>query len=470
MSFTTVPFNICGATYESSSRPLSTQSTMGFFQLYNENGKDPYTMHSFYGRELLTDAVQGDERGYNRMNEVLYRVCGTKLYEVSSAGVHTEKGSVSGSGRCILTNDGDNLVIVSDAVYIYTKSTNTFVINTNVNLTNVLSATFLNSKIIYTTSELSFVAAAEDPFDVEGVESVGADSSPDKMVRDYAFNQTLYRFGIRTCEPWYDAGTGTPPIFRYEGQQFSIGLKAIHSLAQTDNALYWLGDDNIIYRVSGSTREPVSDDGLANAIENMEDSTDAIGNTFTFQGQNFYMITFVSGNRTFVINEKLGVNGIFELSTGINEQYYSGTSIIDAYGKNYVLSRDSVSILNKNKYTQLDDLMVRRRITKAITSDVLGVKGKNMKMSRLEIIMEQGEGLITGQGEVPKMMIETSIDGGRSYAHSAWIDLGRLGENTLRVELFNILFGQSFVFRLTITDPVPVSIYSAAIDLKLAGK
>lgn len=57
------------------------------------------------------------------------------------------------------------------------------------------------------------------PFDVSGLDAIGAESSPDKLVRDYVFNQTDYRFGVRTLEPWYNSGVGSPPIDRIDGAQ-----------------------------------------------------------------------------------------------------------------------------------------------------------------------------------------------------------------------------------------------------------
>ena len=57
-------------------------------------------------------------------------------------------------------------------------------------------------------------------------------------------------------------------------------------------------------------------------------------------------------------------------------------------------------------------------------------------MSRLELIMESGTGTITGQGENPRVMIEPSYDGGRTFESGSWARIGRLGEHILKVEFF----------------------------------
>jgi hypothetical protein len=192
---------------------------------------------------------------------------------------------------------------------------------------------------------------------------------------------------------------------------------------------------------------------------------DAFGYSFTLQGQDFYLITFPSENRTFVVNESLGVNGWFELRSYENESY-SGTSLVEIYSKLFIADGGDLLTLELNEYTQNTNTMIRERITGAITPDNLGLSFDSMVMSKLTIYMEQGVGLISGQGDNPQIRVETSIDGGRSYAHSAFVYTGRLGDNTLLVELDQMLQGKSFVFKLTMSDPVPLTITGAKLKVK----
>ena len=84
--------------------------------------------------------------------------------------------------------------------------------------------------------------------------------------------------------------------------------------------------------------------------------------------------------------------------------------------------------------------------------------------------MEMGTGLITGQGEDPKIMIEASYDGGKSWDTGTWMRVGRLGETNIRAEWFNMKSFYDLIIRITTSDPVAYNIYSGAIDLKLAGR
>tara|TARA_R110000796_G_scaffold29721_2_gene79943 strand:- start:957 stop:1232 length:276 start_codon:yes stop_codon:yes gene_type:complete len=91
-------------------------------------------------------------------------------------------------------------------------------------------------------------------------------------------------------------------------------------------------------------------------------------------------------------------------------------------------------------------------------------------MSSVTISMETGVGLIAGQGDNPRIMVEASYDGGRTWAAGAWPRVGRLGEFVLKVKWDKMKTFYDCMLRLSSTDPVNYSVYSANIDLKLAGK
>ena len=84
--------------------------------------------------------------------------------------------------------------------------------------------------------------------------------------------------------------------------------------------------------------------------------------------------------------------------------------------------------------------------------------------------METGVGLIVGQGDNPRIIVEASYDGGRTWAAGAWPKVGRLGEFVLKVKWDNMKTFYDCMLRISSTDPVNYSVYSANIDLKLAGR
>ena len=236
--------------------------------------------------------------------------------------------------------------------------------------------------------------------------------------------------------------------------------------------MYWLGDDRQVYQASSGGSRNISSVAISNAIENYDIIDDAIGFTFTLQGQNFYALTFPAANKTWCVNESLEKNGWFELSSGTDGGKYNATSLTFVYGKNILADELNGNLyeLDVNTFDNNGAVQQKVRVTNSINGDLLQSKGKRLQMSRFELIMETGVGLITGQGENPRVQIESSIDGGKSFKHEGWARVGRLGETNLLVEWFSLKTFYDLMIRITVTDPVPIFIYSAAIDLRLAGK
>ncbi len=193
----------------------------------------------------------------------------------------------------------------------------------------------------------------------------------------------------------------------------------------------------------------------------------------TFEGQNFYSITFPTDNRTFILSEKLGVNGWFEISSGIQDGRYQGSSFISAYGKTFVADETNGNIyeLDLDTYTNNDEILQRTRVTQTIDAKSIGGSRRDrLQMSTMNIEMETGTGILNGQGSDPQIMIEFSDDGGFTWSAGDWADTGQLGETILLVNFDNLDSFYSRMFRLSTSDPVNYSIYAASIDLRLAGK
>jgi len=474
MAFQTVPVNVTGPTYQSRSKPLSSQQTKNWYQQFNEAGKDTYVLMPFPGLKTLGNA-EGEDRGFHRMAEILYQIKGTSLYEIDKLGVHTLRGSIPSTERCIIADDGINMFIVvpGQKVWQYTTDTNLVTEVTDVNITGALSVDFFNNQFIYTFADFSTISNVGNGAVASGLNIVGEETLPDAMVRDFVFEEIIYRCGVRSIVGWYNSGVGAPPIDKLQGRIFNVGLSAPHSIAKTDEAFYWLGDDNAIYRAQAGSKQRISTDAISHVISTFDVTDDAIGFTYTLEGQNFYTITFPTANKTFTVSELLAENGWFELSSGTNDGKWQASSVISAYGKDYAADDDNGNVycLCLDTYTNNNEALQRTRIISNIDARLIGgAIGDAVTMSSVTISMETGVGLIAGQGDNPRIMVEASYDGGRTWAAGAWPRVGRLGEFVLKVKWDKMKTFYDCMLRLSSTDPVNYSVYSANIDLKLAGK
>ncbi len=472
MTFQSVPINIAGPSYQDRSRPLSSQETKNLYPEIVESGKERYVIKSFPGQKIFGSTTQAPERGSYVAAEKTFRIVGQTLFYVKPSGIHESKGTIPGTGRCIFADDGDNIFIIADDIYQYTISTDALVMVTDPDITGAKSVTFLNNQFIYTFDTLSVVSDVGSGASATSLNAIGAESNPDDLVRDYAFEQILYRFGTKSTETWYNSGTGNPPFERIEGQIYNVGLAAIHSATNTSRYLYWLGSDRTIYRASRGQEERVSTAAITSAINGYSRIDDAVGFSFAMDGKHYYAITFPTDQKTWCVSDELGKNGWFELSKGVTDNRWNAGSIVDCYNK-ILISDHANGKLYEMDFDTFDidgDMMQRRRVTSSINGDLLNAKGKRIQMSRMEFIIESGTGLITGQGENPKIMIEPSYDGGRSWSTGTWMSIGRLGEYVFKAEWWSMRSFYDMMVRLTVTDNVDVNIYSAVIDIRLAGR
>ena len=475
MAFQTVPINIAGPSYQSRSRALSSQATINFYQELDDSGKEQFVLHSFPGQNLFGSVTANIDRGQHVMSEVLYRISGTTLYEVKSTGVHTNRGTIDKADRCIMADDGEKMYIVnSGTVHEYNSTTKALTLVTDPDIVGAIAVDYINSQFVYTLPDQLFIISdVKDGSSASGLNGAQAEAQPDDLIRAYVFNQVVYMLGSKSTEPWWNNGTGLPPFLRIDPQIFNVGLAGLHAVAHNDAFMYWLGDDRQVYRTSGGGNfQRVSSKGVAHAIEGYTVVDDAVAWTMTLEGQNFFVLQFPTENKTWIVNESLGDKGWYELSAGITGGRYNAASHSWVYGKHLVSHETAGTLLELDleAFTNNGETIKRTRVMGSIDGNKIGHRGKRIQMSRFELIMEMGVGLLSGQGEDPKIMIEASYDGGESFGAGTWMRIGRLGETNIRAEWWDTSSFYDLIIRITTSDPVKYTIMAGAIDLRLAGR
>jgi hypothetical protein len=90
---------------------------------------------------------------------------------------------------------------------------------------------------------------------------------------------------------------------------------------------------------------------------------------------------------------------------------------------------------------------------------------KFIGISQLQVDIQAGVGLATGQGSDPQMMLSVSKDGGNSFTDVSWESMGKVGKYTQRAVWGNLGSAQDWVLRLRITDPVKRVITGASAEM-----
>lgn len=473
-SFQTIPVNIVGPSAEHRDSSYSSQVTMNLIPENHRTGASRSLLVPWAGSKGFSRITGSNPRGMHEFGGVTYKISDTTLFSVTSAGDKTSIGTITGTQRCILRDDGTNLIITTGAKW-YQFDGSSLTEFSPPKFARGNSVDFLNGFAIYDVSDgFFFMADFGDPDNFQSNNFARAESSPDDLKRIFVFNERAYLMGNKTIETWY-ISTGNPPLRKTQNGTMPVGLKDIHSVAKSQDFVYFRGDDGWIYRFSGTQAINVTSGFAANVFENFLDDT-AEAYVIEIQGGTYYVVNFTNNNRTFVFSEKNhalspGVDDWFEISTGANQDMYIGAMYLKAFNKHLVEKKNSGDILELdiNIFTDDGDNIVRVRETPPIHGGLLGREGGRLEMSWFEVIMKKGVGIASGQGVDPRIYMQATFDGANSYSNEEDIEIGRTGDAMIKVRWYISMSFYESAFRITGYDPVFYSFHGASIGLKFVG-
>jgi hypothetical protein len=94
---------------------------------------------------------------------------------------------------------------------------------------------------------------------------------------------------------------------------------------------------------------------------------------------------------------------------------------------------------------------------------------KYLGIERVQIDVESGVGVATGQGVNPVLDLQVSKDGGNTFMSVGFASVGAIGAFTQRVIWRGLGAARDWVLKLRITDPVKFVIVSATAEVSGAA-
>ena len=85
---------------------------------------------------------------------------------------------------------------------------------------------------------------------------------------------------------------------------------------------------------------------------------------------------------------------------------------------------------------------------------------------RLEIVLETGIGLTTGQGSDPKIMLQYSDDGGEVWKSMPDKSLGKKGKRLTRPVWHNLGSSRQRVYRAAVSDPIEIVVTDTILEVR----
>ena len=298
-----------------------------------------------------------------------------------------------------------------------------------------------------------------------------ADSNPDEAEASIVSHNELIVLCEFSGEVFYDSGTIPSPFTRNVSGVFEVGTSAPFSLAKIDNSIMWLGQSttggNIIYRLNGYTPSRISTYSIEYALNQMTTTADAQAFAYQQEGHHFYVITFPTGNKTFVYdaNTQLwheraawdSVAGTFNRWAANHYAFFNGMHLISDYASNAILSLD-LDTYEDNGYVHK-----WLRSWRCNSSDM---KRQLHHKLTLEAEMGVANDSSTANGKHPDVMMRYSKDGSHTWSSELWRSLGEIGEYTKRVfwHRLGMTTGQPRIYEISGTAPVKITLLGAYLE------
>lgn len=391
----------------------------------------------------------------------LYVVSGRELYLVDSNGSATLLGDIGPPGNVDIDSNFDTVVVVNEPDgFTWDTGTSTFAQITDVDFTDrgAGDVEFLDNFLLFREPDsgrmfgtgLGTVAFAALDF-------VTAEGSPDLLNGMKTDHRQILLFGNRTIESYENTGVAGFPFEPCISGLIELGCANGKTVANLDNTLFWLASDFTVRRLEGITPVRISTYGIEQKIAKASIAT-GFAFSYTMDGHLFYVLSFSSG--TFIWDQTASTwherqsSGLDNWRVGS----YSTAFNLQLVGDS---TSNKIGILDFDTYDEWSDTVIMEWTYQPIYAE-----GSSAFHDRLEIILETGVGLPTGQGSDPEMMMEYSDDGGLTFDFLPTKKIGKIGKTRARVQWNALGSSRERVYRGSVSDPVAITITDTIIEAR----
>ena len=339
---------ILGSSYVARSVNAADARMVNLFpEVVPEGGQMPAFLNRAPGLKLQQAVGTGPIRGlwaHQTQGSDFFVVSGNEVYKLSSlTGTPVLLGSVNGTGPVSIADNGDQIVFACNPdAFVYTESTNTFVQVTDPDFPGAVTVGYLDGYFVFNppNSQRLYVTSLLDGTQIDPLDFVSAEGSPDGIVGLIVDHREVWVFGTDSTEVWYNAGAADFPLARIQGAFNEIGCVARYSIAKLDNGVFWLGTDargqGIVYRATGYVGQRVSTHAVEWQIQQYLNMSDAVAYTYQQDGHAFYVLNFPSANTTWVLDVATGAwherayfnEGVFSRHRGNCQCNFLGNIVI----------------------------------------------------------------------------------------------------------------------------------------------
>jgi len=465
-----IPF--VGPAYKLASVNQSAQRCVNLFlEQTEQGGKTSSSLQRTPGKVRRVTVGLGPIRALYSFGGYCYAVSGFEVYRFDGNYTAALLGSINtGAGYVGTACNGNQLLIVDGAGgWIVDLASGSLTQITDADFPNGASwAQFLDGYFIVggDGTQNFYISALNNGLSWDGIDYAAAEGAPSPNVAGIVDHRELLMMSQESIEVWIDTGNSAFPIERSGNAFIEVGCSAIGSVAKMDNSVFWLGrdrrGDGMVWRMNGYTPVRVSDFGVETAIAGYSRVDDAIAYTYQQRGHMFYVISFPSASATWAYDVSAQSwherawrdpsDGSFQRDRGATHAVFGRDQLVGDWEDGRVYA------LDLNAYT--DDGDIIKWLRSAAPQDS---ENNRVFYQSIELDVEAGVGLSSGQGSDPVIMLRWSDDGGHSWCNTKQLRIGAIGRYGHRAKREQLGAGRNRVWEISGTDPVKIAILGAIV-------
>lgn len=416
--------------------------------------ESPFYIRQSYGIDSVSTAGNGPIRGGYVIRGVLYVVSGTTAYRVSRTGTATSLGTVPGSGLVTIRGDETNVVFLADRVmYRWNGSTFSTVTDQDAPRTDWLEnldGYYIGSDVNTGTFKIS---SNRDPSTWAALDFASAEAYPDDIVTGIVDHKELLLFGTESGEGFYNSGNADFPLERVPSAQWEIGISGVHAVAKYDNAVAFVGNDFVVYRLNGYIPQRISEHSIESRLKTATDKDFRLM-SWTEAGHKFLGLT--CADFTFVYDV---ATQLWHERQSHGYAFWRPRFVVNAYNKLWVgdLLSNKLGELTGSVVTEWGNVLRSSATCPPITDD-----NKSTIHDRLELIFENGVGDLTETN--PQVMLRFSDDRGRTWSSEKWRKLGGQGQYKARQAWHMLGQARGRIYEWAVSSAVRRTLIGATLE------
>ena len=467
-----IPF--VGGSYEMEAKSFSVQRALNIYPLASDVGADKSisALRPCAGLSLFATVGGGSIRnGISSTSGRMFVVSGQDFYEVFADGTSTDHGSLNTQvGRVsIAENKFEIIVVDGQDGWIFTKATDTWTQITSVNFPTCSTVTYQDGYFIVVEegTQNFYISGINDGLSWGALDFTSVESSPDDLLSVISDNGNLWLLGNRSVEVYQNTGNATFPFERIAGAIIQTGCAGKYTVQKFDNTIVWLGVDEqgqgVVWRANGYQVQRISTQAIEQLISDSDDFTDSFAFVYHERGHVFYCLQIRNRETTLCYDGSTGQwHERAYLDTATNSLVLHRASCFMFFNQKGLVGDRETGDIYEMSLDYNDDAgnpQVRERTAMHIQDEK-----RNITMDSFELDIEVGQGLTTGQGSDPQIMLQVSKDGGETWSDERWKSIGKKGKYNKRVIWRRLGIGRDIVFRVRVTDPVFFQINEAYLN------